>query len=48
MGDFEADLVGTVESSLRYHSDKIEILTLHRKPVKEQFQVGSLTGAVAS
>ncbi len=48
MGDFETDLVGTVESSLRYHSDKIEILTLYRKPVKEQFQVGSLTGAVAS
>ena len=48
MGDFEASLVGLVESSLRYHSDKIEILTLHRKPVKEQFQVGSLTGAVAS
>ena len=48
MGDFEAGLVGSVESSLRYHSDKIEILTLYRKPVKEQFQVGSLTGAVAS
>ena len=48
MGGYEAGLVGSVESSLRYHSDKIEILTLYRKPVKEQFQVGSLTGAVAS
>ena len=48
MGDFEASVVALVESSLRYHSDKIDILTLHRKPVKEQFQVGSLTGAVAS
>ena len=48
MGDFEAGVVASVESSLRYHSDKIEILTLHRKPVKGQFQVGSLTGAVAS
>ena len=28
--------------------DKIEPLTLYRNPVKRQFQVGSLTGAVAS
>ena len=48
MGDFEASVVALVESSLRYHSDKIDILTLHRKPVKGQFLVGSLTGAVAS
>ena len=48
MGDVEITLTGVVESLVRYHSDKIEILTLYRKPVKEQFQVGSLTGAVAS
>ena len=48
MGDFEIMLSGIVESSVRYHSDKIDILTLYRKPVKGQFQVGSLTGAVAS
>ena len=48
MGDFEVVLVGMMESSVRYHSDKIDILTLYRKPVKGQFQVGSLTGAVAS
>ena len=48
MGDFEDTLVGVLESSVRYHSDKIDILTLYRKPVKRQFQVGSLTGAVAS
>ena len=48
MGDFDAILVGIEESSVRYHSDKIDILTLYRKPVKGQFQVGSLTGAVAS
>ena len=48
MGDVEFILMGILESSVRYHSDKIELLTLYRKPVKRQFQVGSLTGAVAS
>ena len=48
MGDFEDTLVGVVESSVRYHSDKIKILTSYRKPVERQLQVGSLTGAVAS
>ena len=48
MGDFEVVLVGMMESLVRYHSDKIDILTSYRKPVERQFQVGSLTGAVAS
>ena len=48
MGDFEVTFSGIAESSVRYHSDKIDILTLYRKPVERQFQVGSLTGAVAS
>ncbi len=48
MGDLEGALMGVLESSVRYHSDKIEILTSYRKPVERQFQVGSLTGAVAS
>ena len=48
MGDFEVVLVGIMESSVRYHSDKIKILTSYRKPVERQLQVGSLTGAVAS
>ncbi len=48
MGDFEGILVGILESSVRYHSEKIGILTFLRKPEKEQFQVGSLTGAVTS
>ena len=48
MGDFDAILAGIEESSVRYHSDKIDILTSYRKPVERQFQVGSLTGAVAS
>ena len=48
MGDIENILSGMLESSVRYHSDKIEILTSFRKPVERQFQVGSFTGAVAS
>ena len=48
MGDFEVVLLGMMESSVRYHSDKIESLTSFRKPVEKQFQVGSFTGAVAS
>ena len=48
MGDFEVVLVGTMESLVRYHSDKIDILTSYRKPVERQLHVGSLTGAVAS
>ena len=48
MGGFENALVGVLEPSVRYHSGKTKILTLYRYPVEEQFQVGSLTGAVAS
>ena len=48
MGDYEDILVGISESLVRYHSNKARILTLDRYPVREQFQVGSLTGAVAS
>ena len=48
MGELEVILVGIMDSSVRYHSDKIDILTSYRKPVERQFQVGSLTGAVAS
>ena len=48
MGDGEIFLLGRMESLVRYHSDKIKILTSYRKPVERQFQVGSLTGAVAS
>ena len=33
---------------MRYHSSEARILTCSRKPAEEQFQVGSLTGAVAS
>ena len=48
MGGFDGILAGISEPLVRYHSCKARILTLYRKPVKEQSQVGSLTGAVAS
>ena len=48
MGDLEVVLVGVTESLVRYHSIKARILTLDRYPVSGQYQVGSLTGAVAS
>ncbi len=48
MGDYEAMLVGIAESLVRYHSVEARILTFTRYPGREQFQVGSLTGAVAS
>jgi hypothetical protein len=48
VGDVEAVLVGVVESSVRYHSGEARILTVARNPGTGQFQVGSLTGAVAS
>ena len=48
MGDYEAPLLGGVESSLEYHSAEILILTHGRNPVGGQCLVGSLTGAVAS
>ena len=43
-GEFNA----TAMPLVRYHFDQIRTLTFHRQPVKGQFQVGSLTGAVAS
>ncbi len=48
MGDYEAMLVGIAELLVRYHSVKARILTFTRYLGREQFQVGSLTGAVAS
>lgn len=48
MGGVEIFLVGNMEPTVRYHSGEARILTRNRYPVGEQFQVGSLTGAVAS
>ncbi len=44
----ETNLAGLVEPSVRYHSYNVRFLTLNHDLVKEQFQAGSLTGAVAS
>ena len=48
MGDIEIVLVGTIESSVRYHSFRARVLTLTRYPGSGQYLMGSLTGAVAS
>jgi len=48
VGGVETFLVGDVEPSVRYHSGEARILTYFREPEEEQFQMGSLSGAVAS
>ena len=44
----EALALASVESTLKYHPAYGETLTQTRYPGREQCQVGSLTGAVAS
>ena len=48
MGDFEARTPVRVESTLKYHSDRIGCLTSVHDLDQGQCLVGSLTGAVAS
>ncbi len=48
VGGVDYNLVGLLEPSVRYHSCNVRFLTLYHYLVKEQFQAGSLTGAVAS
>ena len=48
MGGVDYNLVGLLEPSVRYHPCNVRFLTLYHYLVKEQFQAGSLTGAVAS
>ena len=48
MGDYEIGLLGSKESPLGYHSYLIGILTVRRNPGMGPWQMGSLTGAVAS
>ena len=48
MGGYEARTPVFVEPPLGYHSCVSEILTDGRDPASGQYQVGSLTGAVAS
>ena len=48
MGGCEARLAGLVEPTLEYHPKHTLALTGIREPEAGQWQVGSLTGAVAS
>ena len=48
MGSVEDILAGILKLSVRYHSYNVRFLTLNHYLVIEQFQAGSLTGAVAS
>ena len=48
MGSVEYIFAEILELSVRYHSCNVKFLTLNHDLVKEQFQAGSLTGAVAS
>ena len=48
MGAFEAGTPVSVEATLGYHPLDSELLTRCRDPGREQREVGSLTGAVAS
>jgi hypothetical protein len=48
VGVWEAGASASVETTLKYHPSDIGALTLARYPGREQRQVGSLTGAVAS
>ena len=48
MGAFEAGTLVLVEANLGYHPSDSGLLTRCRDPGREQRQVGSLTGAVAS
>ncbi len=48
MGGLDPLLAGDGEPLVRYHSFRARVLTLARYPGRGQYQVGSLTGAVAS
>jgi Family of unknown function (DUF6467) len=48
VGGCETEALVFVEPSLKYHPDYSDVLTSTRNPGQEQFQAGSLTGAVAS
>ena len=48
MGGIEGGLLGSLEPTLKYHSEWSGILTCVRDPDEGHCLVGSLTGAVAS
>jgi hypothetical protein len=48
VGDFEAETLVSVESTLKYHPGLFGVLTQVRNPGRGPCMVGSLTGAVSS
>ena len=48
MGDFEAQALACVESTLKYHPGQVGVLTQVHYLDRGQCVVGSLTGAVSS
>ena len=48
MGNVDLEAPASRELSLEYHASKFEILTVCRYPGTGQWQMDSLTGAVAS
>ena len=48
MGGCETEALASVEPSLKYHPDVLDVLTWLRHPERGPCMVGSLTGAVSS
>ena len=48
MGGFEVRALALMEPTLKYHPDKLEVLTSSGYPGQGHCMVGSLTGAVSS
>ena len=48
MGGYEALALASVEPTLKYHPDVLDVLTWARYPGRGPCMVGSLTGAVSS
>jgi hypothetical protein len=48
VGGIETETPVSVEPTLKYHPDMLEVLTSTRYPGQGQCMVGSLTGAVSS
>ena len=48
MGGYETEALASVEPTLKYHPDVLDVLTSARNPGQGPCMVGSLTGAVSS
>ena len=48
MGGYETEALASVEATLKYHPDVLDVLTWARDPGRGPCMVGSLTGAVSS